>query len=187
MDIETAMSGQKPMSTELTCPECGGIIGASDPNSSRACRCWMNNASSGGNANEPSSGDTVVEPAAPAAKVCCQCGKDLSGKKRLRDSRGYWCVDCHKADKIANAPKGEKCEDCGRIVAPTALSDFGGRRICGICRNDLKETAREERRLSPVKTDAFQKHDRRRVYVMFGIVAVLVLIIVLRQMHLIGS
>jgi len=187
MNIKPAMSGLKPMSTELTCPDCGGIIGASDADSGRACRCWANNPGGAMNSDEPSSGDTVADRVAPAAKVCCQCGKDLAGKKRLRDSRGYWCPDCHRADKAANAPKGEKCEDCGRIVAPTALSDFGGRRICGICRNELKETAREERRLSPVKTDAYQQHDRRRVYMMFAIFAVLLLIIILRQLHLIGS
>jgi hypothetical protein len=180
-------SGKNPTSTELTCPDCGGIIGAAEGSSGRACRCWANNQAPDTNASEPSSGDTVVEPSGPATKVCCQCGKDLTGKKRLRDSRGYWCVDCHKADKLANAPKGEKCDDCGRIVAPAALSEFEGRRICGICRNDRAEAAREKRRLSPVKTDAYQQLDRRRLYVMFAVFAVLLLIIILRQMHLIGT
>jgi ribosomal protein S27AE len=138
-------------------------------------------------AAEQSSGDTVVERPAPAAKVCCQCGKDLNGKKRLRDSRGYWCADCHKADKIATAPKGEKCADCGRIVPPAALSDHEGRQICGVCRNAIKEAALEERRRSPVKSDSFHKEDRRRVYVMVAIFAVLLTIIILRQLHLIGK
>jgi hypothetical protein len=187
MDIEIMASGKNSISTELTCPECGGIIGASEESSGRACRCLANNPAAGISNGEPSSGDTVVESSIPATKVCCQCGKDLTGKKRLRDSRGYWCVDCHKADKAANAPKGEKCDDCGRIVAPTALSEFEGRRICGICRNDQAEAAREKRRLSPVKTDAYQKLDRRRLIVMFGVFIVLLIIIILRQLHLIGT
>jgi hypothetical protein len=132
--------------------------------------------------------DTFVErPEPPKAKVCCQCGKDLTGQKRLRDSRGYWCYACHKLDKEANKPKGEKCPECSRIVAEAAMGDFEGRRICGKCREDLKERAREQRRLSPVKTDAHEELAKRRLFWILGIAAVLVLIIILKTLKIIGT
>jgi hypothetical protein len=134
------------------------------------------------------SGDTVIDKAAaPAAKICCQCGKDLAGKKRLRDSRGYWCYACHKLDQEANKPKGEKCADCGRVVAATALGDFEGRKICGSCRNDRKEMAVAERRRSGIDTKQYDRLDKKRLIWMFAVVAVLVAIILLRHFKIIGS
>ena len=134
------------------------------------------------------SGDTVIEKAAaPQAKVCCQCGKELEGKKRLRDSRGYWCYACHKLDQEANKPKGERCADCGRKVAAAALSDFEGRRICGSCRNDRKEKAVAERRRSGVSTEGHDRLTKTRLLWMCAIVAVLLAIIILRHFNIIGS
>src|ERR1700728_3402809 len=153
------------MSTELICPECGGVIGGDSTDPGRACSCWAKNSEFGGAENgQASSGDTFVEkPDAPKAKVCCQCGKDLTGQRRRGDSRGYWCSACHKLDKEANKPKGERCEDCGRIVAEAALAEVDGKKICGICRANQKEAAREQRRLSPVKTSAHEDLAKRRL------------------------
>jgi hypothetical protein len=136
----------------------------------------------------PASGDTVIDKAAaPQGKICCQCGKDLAGKKRLRDSRGYWCYACHKLDQEASKPKGEKCDDCGRIVAAAALSDFEGRKICGSCRNDKKEMAVAERRRSGIDTRGYDQLDKKRLIWMLAIVAVLATIIILRHFNIIGS
>jgi hypothetical protein len=111
----------------------------------------------------------------------------LTGKKRLRDSRGYWCYACHKLDQEANKPKGERCADCGRIVAAAALSEFEGRRVCGACRAEGKDLARERRRFSPVKTGAHDQLAKLRTYWLFGILAILVVIIILRQLKVIGT
>jgi hypothetical protein len=172
------------MSTELICPDCGGVIGGDSSDAGRACTCWSNKSETG----EASSGDTVVEKnVGPKAKVCCQCGKDLNGHRRLRDSRGYWCYACHKLDKEANKPKGEKCEDCGRIVAEAALSEFDGKKICGACREDRRAAARKERMTSPVKTGAHEQLARKKVLWLFLVLAVLAVIIILRQLKIIGS
>src|ERR1700722_8324529 len=106
------------MSSELTCPDCGGIIGGDSTDPGRACTCWSGKSKATDLVNEPTnSGDTVVERAAvPQAKICCQCGKDLAGHKRLRDSRGYWCFACHKLDQEANKPQGKRCSSCSRKV-----------------------------------------------------------------------
>ncbi len=180
------------MSSDLICPECGGVIGGDSSDRGRACTCFTNQPTAGGELKAPeeqtSSGDTFVDKAVVVpTKVCCQCGKDLAGKKRLRDSRGYWCYECHKADKAANSPQGVKCPDCGRIVAEAALHDYEGVQICGSCRSHRKQQAREQRRLSPVKTYAHQALDKKRLFWLLGIVVVLALIIILRQLKLIGG
>jgi hypothetical protein len=177
------------MSTELVCPDCGGIIGGSPDDPGRACSCWSNKASGASSENRSkTSGETVVEKAAahPQTKICCQCGKDLAGKKRLRDSRGYWCYACHKLDQEANKPKGEKCADCGRVVATSALSDFEGRKICGSCRNDRKEMAVAERRRNGINTSQYDRLAKSRLLWMVAIVAVLLAIILLKHFNIIG-
>src|SRR5580700_2144886 len=122
------------MSTELICPDCGGIVGGDPADAGRACSCWSGKAATA--ALENGSGensDTVIERTdAGKTKVCCQCGTDLAGKKRLRDSRGYWCYACHKLDKEASKPKGVPCAGCSRVVAESALADFEGEMLCGI-------------------------------------------------------
>jgi hypothetical protein len=181
------------MSNDLICPECGGVIGGDSSDRGHACTCFANQATARVEVEvkppeEPgSSGDTFVDKPAAPAKACCQCGKDVTGKKRFHDSRGYWCEECHKADKAAHAPKGVKCAGCGRVVAEAGLFDYDGERICGSCRSERQREARERRRLSPVKTSAHHEMDKRRLLWLLAIVAVLVLIIILRQLKLIGS
>jgi hypothetical protein len=111
----------------------------------------------------------------------------LTGQKRLRDSRGYWCYACHKLDQERAKPKGERCADCGRIVATAALSDFEGRHICGACRNDRKEAALRERRLTGPSTEGYKQLTKTRLLWILAIVAVLLAIIILKQLRVIGS
>ena len=182
------------MSTELICPDCGGVIGADTADAARACTCFTNNNSSPQlqtaevQSGEESSGDTVVDQVeAPKAKLCCQCGKDLTGHRRLRDSRGYWCYACHKLDKEATKPKGVPCADCGRVVPEAALADYEGRMLCGPCRQELKDTAKERRRLSPVQTTAHDQMAKKRLLWILGVAAVLIIIILLRTFKIIGT
>jgi DNA-directed RNA polymerase subunit RPC12/RpoP len=121
------------------------------------------------------------------AKVCCRCGTDLTGKKRLRDSLGYWCVECHRADQAANAPKGVRCADCGRIVPETALTDYDGIRICGKCLGDRKEIGRRERKFGKVDDRVYKEADRKRVIMFAVIFAILLLIIILQKLHVLKS
>jgi ribosomal protein L34E len=164
------------MSTELMiCPECGGIIGADEASDQgKPCTCFK------------TKGDTsVMGKAVSDVKVCWKCGKDVTGLKRARDSNGYWCYDCHKADKAKNAPQGVRCAECGRKVAETALIDFEGMLICTKCRDDHAELARHKKKFrAKVGDSAYQAHDRKRLFLMLGFVGVLVLIIVLRHLKL---
>jgi hypothetical protein len=176
------------MPTDIICPDCGGIISADETDLRRQCTCLSEKPSSPDLSEPDSSGDTFVERTdAPKQKVCCQCGKDLNGHRRLRDSRGYWCYACHKLDKEAKKPKGAACGDCGRIVPEAALSDCEGTMICAACRAERRERAKERRRLSPVKTDAHDEMAKKRLYWMLAIVAVLLVIILLRTFKIIGG
>jgi hypothetical protein len=177
------------MSTDLICPDCGGIIGGDSSNPGRACSCWSNKAKIAELEDGPStSNDTVSDkPVGPAAKVCCQCGKELNGQKRLRDSRGYWCYACHKLDQEATKPKGVRCADCGRKVPEAALADYNGSMICGSCRNDRKEQAKKDRITNGIKTDSYDQLAKQKLLWMLVIAAVLVGIIVLRHFKIIGS
>jgi hypothetical protein len=176
------------MSEELICPDCGGVIGGDSTDAGRACTCWVESTRGSDVGSTPTTGgDTVVEQAAaPIAKVCCQCGKDLAGKRRLRDSRGYWCYACHKLDQEANKPKGKKCTDCGRVVPEAALTDVDGQMICSRCQAARKQEEKERRRLSPVETTAHDELAKKRLLWMFAVVAVLALIIILKQLKVIG-
>ena len=143
------------MSNDLICPECGGIIGGDSSDRGRACTCFANQPPASDELKAPeeqsASGDTFVDKAVVPAKVCCKCGKDLAGKKRLRDSRGYWCYKCHKADKAATAPQGVKCADCGRVVPEAGLYEYEDKRICGSCRSRRKEEAKEHAASAPLR------------------------------------
>jgi hypothetical protein len=177
------------MPADIICPDCGGIIGTDPTDLRRHCTCLEAKPESGlaesgsPDFSEPSSsGDTFVERSdAPKQKVCCQCGKDLNGHRRLRDSRGYWCYACHKLDKEANKPKGVACGGCGRVVPEAALADYEGTMLCAACRQEQKEMARERRRLSPVSTTAHDTMNRNRILWMLAFVGLLILVLVLRK------
>ena len=74
--------------------------------------------------------------AATVAKICCQCGADVSHSRRLKDSRGYWCVPCNEADKLHQlCADAGMCESCGAGVGATQLTKIGGQSLCPHCRD----------------------------------------------------
>jgi hypothetical protein len=179
------------MSADLICPDCGGVLGGESSDGNSPCTCFSSKAhtssesSSDFSTDNRPSGDTVVEKAV-VEKVCCQCGKNLNGHKRLRDTRGYWCPECHRADKAATTPKGAKCADCGRFVAEAGLTEYHGLQICGICRAQRRDLEKEQRRLSPVKTNAYEEMNKRKLYGLLAVFGVLLIIIILHELKLIG-
>jgi hypothetical protein len=158
------------MSTVLICPDCGGVIGASEQSEhGKPCLCIR----------QGSSDTSMMGGKVSVVKYCCQCGKDLTGKKRLRDSEGYWCYDCHKADQSARRVQGERCADCGRTVPPAALTEYAGLRICQACRTERKQLGKDSRQFEKVHTAAYHAQDRTRLLLWAGLVALLLFIIIL--------
>lgn len=77
------------------------------------------------------------------AKICCKCGADVSGKKRLKDHEGrYWCPDCSRSDeKRKKLLAGGICAGCGEPFTQAELTVIGDNTYCKPC---LKVRARKE-------------------------------------------
>lgn len=192
------------MESELTCPDCGGIVGATQvTDQGKPCTCFsgqsparksssseMSGSSGSSLSSDPiiSSGDASNDTSVinRPAKICCNCGADLAGRKRYRDSRGYWCSDCQKADDRKNQPQGVKCPGCDRIVPEAALADYEGIPICARCRHERSEAKKEERRRSPVSSETFERYEHKKFFILAGVAAVLLLIILLKHVGLLG-
>jgi len=148
----------------LLCPDCGGIIGASTTtDAGRPCICFgapTPEVPAGELADpfgEGDPNDTAVMPVPDdGRKSCCMCGKDVSGTKRMRDERGYWCYACHKLDKYAKlgvSGPPPKMESSSAARSSTRESAAGSSRppkmrkpgiICPSCGKSVKESDMEE-------------------------------------------
>src|SRR5688572_32812467 len=94
------------MSKHLLCPDCGGIIGATEATEEgHPCECFGGGSDGGGlslsDTDRIDSPVSAAERAAAAAvsKICITCGKDTSGHRRIKDSRGYQCYPFAKAER----------------------------------------------------------------------------------------
>ena len=174
----------------VTCPDCGGIIGITTPTAQGfPCTCVTRSFGAAPRDDEmveDSRGETGVvdSPAAEAKplKLCCQCGKDLAGKKRLKDSRGYWCVDCAKKDEADRkaAAEGDRCPECARVVPPGALVSFENKMICSRCAREHREIRKPgSKKFHAIDDTQFQKEDKRKMYVALAVAGVLFIFILI--------
>jgi len=97
------------------CRHCGGVING-DPADNKVCLCGH---------RPPDSG---------WKKVCCRCGKDLTGHTRYHDKEGaYWCRACHLAQEHETQKLRIVCDDCHKKIPPTKVDPYDGRTLCGAC------------------------------------------------------
>lgn len=109
------------------------------------------------------------------AKICCQCGKDVSGHTRFKDSRGYWCKDCHKEDMAA---MGEvKCDSCGRSFALERLIDIDGHKYCATCDKERQKKMMANLRRQAKKASYWQAELKGVQTLMIVAVALIVIIL----------
>lgn len=174
------------MAVDLICPDCGGVIGGTGINADGRgpCTCFKDSPSNG-SASDPS--DTVSIPA-PAAghdpsdfqeKLCIVCGKNVAGHRRVKDSRGYLCYDCAKAEIRQEKAGTIPCAECGRRVKEGGLVNYGGIRICRKCHEDHKEAKRKA--VKKVATHHFDAHEKKGLIVLLVIFVILGLIVLWRQ------
>src|SRR4051812_13176206 len=129
------------MSQIVRCPDCGGIVGATEPSDEGPpCTCFgqaeYRTAAEG---SAEGSGTDLMNPTA-GQKICRICGKDLAGKKRLKDRLGYWCPECAEEDKKRSEEHGVKCEKCFRPVPSAAqLTSMDGKMVCSRCVREERE------------------------------------------------
>lgn len=133
------------------------------------------------------SDDTVDLPKVEAddgnlsGKRCCQCGKDLRGHRRFKDSVGYWCKDCHRVDKARTTVAEARCPDCGRMRPLDKLYQTeDGTQVCAACMKERKVSA-EKYAVKAAIEDEVKGAERRKLYILFGILGLLGIIVIWSQ------
>jgi len=135
------------------------------------------------------------EAEAASRKLCISCGKDVTGRKRFKDSAGqYWCPDCEKKDmkrKRVEKKREEEtktvCGLCGTSVAVQNLQTYDGRFICPKCYKEQKELEKKtDARIGRIN-NAFEGQDWKRLIPMLAILGLCALIILLRWFKIIGT
>lgn len=154
-----------PVFDELTCPTCGGQIGGSGADGLKPCTCFAEKPAPKRRraallTDDPDPVDMVPlkpidahggdpmtpdapPPAVPGAKLCRVCGKDLKGRTRMKDERGYICKSCSDAEFAAEADAERdamECPECLRKLKPEAFVEYRGSLICKRCRAHHNET-----------------------------------------------
>jgi DNA-directed RNA polymerase subunit RPC12/RpoP len=153
---------------KLTCPDCGGVLGVPEAGETR-CICYS---------PEPdlrsSNSDTQrIELSGSKSKICIMCGKDVSGHRRFKDSRGYMCLPCGKAEEQAKKVGTIECPECHRRLKPGGFLAYKGKRICRTCYDNHKT-------LDPVKiitSKAYERHERRNLLILAAVFLVLLLVV----------
>ncbi len=133
------------------------------------------------------------EPQSP--KVCCNCGADVTGRKRMKDSQGrYWCYACGKKDEQSRQsvsatvkPSQGECTLCHTQVSVQDLISYDGQFICPRCHREQKELAdRTEARLERVNK-TYDKNQWQRLSGLLAVLAILAIIIILRAVGILGK
>ena len=124
----------------MVCPDCGGVVGATETTEDGdPCRCFAGQA-------KPSSDTVVIHPPsdAPTAKVCRICGKDVSGRKRVKSHAGYACYDCDKEEEKRLNYGRVRCGVCGHLVKEENLLLWEAVRICPACHAEKTEAKKAQ-------------------------------------------
>ncbi|MFN4241766.1 MAG: hypothetical protein ACK4PI_00860 [Tepidisphaerales bacterium] len=113
----------------------------------------------------------------PGAKRCCQCGKDLRGHRRFKDSVGYWCKDCHRVDKARHTVAEARCPDCGRMRPLDKLYQTDeGTQVCKSCMNE--RVAQAKRRAVKLAIEQGEKSgERMKTLALVGVLVLLALVV----------
>ena len=86
-------------------------------------------------------------PDRPEAKPCHLCGRDTTGRKRMKDHAGrYFCYDCgiiHSQQE--RRTRGLPCSECRRVLVPEKLYGEGSVRYCERCWAERMRLAKDAR------------------------------------------
>lgn len=181
------MSGSSKVKDVVFCPDCGGVIGASEVTEfGHPCRCFADRPKAatvtpaGESASEPAggaesaSGEDGASDRAGTEKICVLCGKNVSGHRRVRDSRGYLCLDCHRTEVARQKPQGVKCPRCGRVVKPESLTEHDGQRVCHRCLRELRDLGKPgSKRYRKIDDRHFHEKNKTQLLILLGVAVVL--------------
>jgi ribosomal protein L37AE/L43A len=161
------------VTAKLTCPDCGGVLGPAEPGES-ACICFKSEAIAQPTMEESLS-DT--QPVETLSKLCFKCGTDVAGKRRYKDSRGYLCSDCNRAEVEAEKAGTAVCGECGRRVKEGALTEFRGVRMCKLCVVEQKNA--DKGKIKVISGSQFEAQDRKTLKILVIVLIILAGFIVL--------
>jgi DNA-directed RNA polymerase subunit RPC12/RpoP len=198
---ESGASERDMSSSELEnvvyCPECGGVVGATVASEAgQPCKCFeglprkkaapveeatMEQADAPADDASPSAAPGDASSVQPKPqKICILCGKDVSGHRRLKDSRGYRCLECAKKEELANKVQGVRCPRCGRTVKEETIAELNGERMCQRCLREQRELTRPgSKRFRKIDDQHFERSHKKQVIVLSVIALVLAFFIVL--------
>lgn len=167
------------MPEKIICPECGGVIGELTQPTDTPCTCHKKPVEPQ-QAEYHQAATASAEAEAEAAKVCRVCGKDVTNAKRYRDSLGYWCEACHRADAEKRTAGMQRCSNCSRLFPRHKLIESDNERLCATCNRE--RLAKQRQTLRKLAAGRFhQLHERKQVLVLLGIFSVLLLIILFQR------
>jgi NAD-dependent SIR2 family protein deacetylase len=112
----------------------------------------------------PDAADETTEHAGSArGKVCCVCGKSVSGEKRFKDATGrYWCYECGQTDSMKKHPV--PCPDCAQPFVKADLVEYEGAHVCASCAEKRRIAAkRAAARKAAAEEEARQQKARHRL------------------------
>lgn len=118
-----------------------------------------------------------------AKKVCRFCGKDLTGRSRLKDELGYICKKCSDEDFAEQAEREKdlmKCPECERKLKPTAFVEYRGTLICRRCHLHHLET--DKLKVAKVSLTKHKEHDKKTVITLAIVFGVLALILIIKSL-----
>ena len=121
--------------------------------------------------NDSKSDTATLEAPKIIEKFCVVCGKDTVGHRRLKDSRGYICYPCAKAERAAEKAGKVRCKLCRKLVKPDGLVPMGKKMVCKVCFADNQESARFKKKVS---TEHYDTHEKRNLIIL-AIVALILL------------
>ena len=186
-----------PLTDQLICPDCGGELGGTGADGVKPCTCFAEKkpAAVGRVLADPQTVDPAAVPDAPAGappkdakaskkksskggppKPCVVCGKDLRGHRRLKDERGYLCLDCSKQEKGTEAERGT-CAECGRRVKKVSLQRWGTVRICKQCAIEHERDPR--RHVRKIDAAVFKQADWGKIYAAAAVIGLLLLFLLI--------
>jgi DNA-directed RNA polymerase subunit RPC12/RpoP len=172
------------LSEELTCPDCGGHIGEGGAAGTKPCSCFdQKPARKRPVADEPDPADmrpNMSGGTIESKKICRFCGKDLTGRSRMKDELGYICKKCSDED-FAEQEEREKdlmrCPECERKLKPSAFVEYRGNLICGRCKMYHQEN--DKLKVGKVKLTKHKEHEKKTVTtlaIVFGVLAMILII-----------
>jgi predicted Zn-ribbon and HTH transcriptional regulator len=171
----------------MLCPDCGGVVGATETTEDGdPCRCFAGKGQSSTDSHD-GPGDTHVDshtaPSVPVAKICRICGKDVTGRKRVKSHVGYACYECDKEEEKRLNYGRVRCQACGHLVKEENLQLYEAKRICPTCHTEKVEAKKQQLARMGFK-GARTRYESKQIMVLLAILAVLgVVIYIGMRMH----